>query len=93
MNNFNSDKIFLYSFEKEKNKYIQKRNINFRLNVDDKMINVGNGDIIVYSEYYLNGREINFPKESFDLSKVNVMFSLGKVGNSLYQILKFSVSA
>ena len=73
-NEFDSttDKIFLYSFEtKQKYNYIGKGEKIFRLNVDDKMIIVGDDELIIYQEYYLNGGEINFPMKSFDLSTIN----------------------
>lgn len=82
-NEFDSttDKIFLYSFEtKQKYNYIGKGKKIFRLNVDDKMIIVGDDELIIYQEYYLNGGEINFPMKSFDLSTINNNVFTGKNG-------------
>ena len=87
-NEFDStiDKIFLYSFEtKQKYNYIGKGKKIFRLNVDDKMIIVGDDELIIYQEYYLNGGEINFPMKSFDLSTINNNVFTGQNG-------KFSIS-
>ena len=67
-----SNYIFLYSFEtKQKYNYIGNGKKIFRINKDDKMIIVGDNELIVYQEYYINGGEINFPMKSFDLSTVN----------------------
>lgn len=90
----NSDKIFLYSFEtKKKYNYIGNSKKKFRLNIDDKMISVGNDDIVIYKEYYLNGGEINFPMESFDLSTVNNNVFTGKNGKfSIQNIEAFCFS-
>ena len=87
-NEFDSttDKIFLYSFEtKQKYNYIGKGKKIFRLNVDDKMIIVGDDELIIYQEYYLNGGEINFPMKSFDLSTINKNVFTGQNG-------KFSIA-
>ena len=76
-----SDKIFLYSFEtKKKYNYIGKGENIFRVNKDDKMIIVGEDELIIYQEYYINGGEINFPMKSFDLSTVNTNVFTGTNG-------------
>ena len=76
-----SDKIFLYSFEtKKKYNYIGNSKQIFRINKDDKMIIVGDNELIVYQEYYINGGEINFPMKSFDLSTVDSNVFTGKNG-------------
>ena len=79
----NTKKIFMYSFEtKKKYDYIGKGENVLRINEkdSDKMIIVGDDELIIYKEYYLNGGEINFPMKSFDFSTVNTNVLTGKNG-------------
>ena len=77
----NNTLIFLYSFEtKKKYNYIGNGKKVFRLNMDGKMINIGNDEIIIYQDYFQNGGEINFPLKSFDLSTINNNVFTGKNG-------------
>ena len=47
--------------------------------MDDKMINIGDDDIIIYQDYFQNGGEINFPLKSFDLSTTNKKFDIQNI--------------
>ena len=77
----NNTLIFLYSFEtKKKYNYIGNGKKVFRLNMDGKMINIGDDEIIIYQDYFQNGGEINFPLKSFDLSTINNNVFTGKNG-------------
>jgi len=79
----NTKKIFMYSFEtKKKYDYIGKGENVLRINEkdSDKMIIVGDDELIIYKEYYLKGGEINFPMKSFDFSTVNTNVLTGKNG-------------
>ena len=79
----NTKKIFMYSFQtKKKYDYIGKGENVLRINEkdSDKMIIVGDDELIIYKEYYLNGGEINFPMKSFDFSTVNTNVLTGKNG-------------
>ena len=84
-NEFKSDtkKIFMYSFEtKKKYDSLGGGDVILRINNkdNDKMIVVGNDELIIYNEYYLNGGEINFPMKSFDFSTVNSNVLTGQNG-------------
>ena len=82
----NSTNIFIYSFETKKiYNYIGDGKKVLRLNKDGRMIIVGDDEIIIYDEYYLNGGEINFPMKSFDLSTINNNVFTGQNG-------KFSIA-
>ena len=79
----NTKKIFMYSFEtKKKYNYIGNGENVLRINKkdNDKMIIVGDGELIIYNDYLLNGGEINFPMKSFDFSTVNTNVLTGKNG-------------
>ena len=79
----NTKKIFMYSFQtKKKYDYIGKGENVLRINQkdSDKMIIVGDDELIIYKEYYLKGGEINFPMKSFDFSTVNTNVLTGKNG-------------
>jgi hypothetical protein len=77
----NSTNIFIYSFETKKiYNYIGDGKKVLRLNKDGRMIIVGDDEIIIYDEYYLNGGEINFPLKSFDFSTVNTNVLTGENG-------------
>ena len=79
----NTKKIFMYSFEtKKKYNYIGNGENVLRINKkdNDKMIIVGDNELIIYDEYLLNGGEINFPMKSFDFSTVNTNVLTGKNG-------------
>ena len=79
----NTKKIFMYSFEtKKKYNYIGNGENVLRINIkdNDKMIIVGDGELIIYNDYLLNGGEINFPMKSFDFSTVNTNVLTGKNG-------------
>jgi len=79
----NTKKIFMYSFQtKKKYDYIGKGENVLRINEkdSDKMIIVGDDELIIYKEYYLKGGEINFPMKSFDFSTVNTNVLTGKNG-------------
>lgn len=79
----NTKKIFMYSFEtKKKYNYIGNGENALRINKkdNDKMIIVGDGELIIYNDYLLNGGEINFPMKSFDFSTVNTNVLTGKNG-------------
>ena len=79
----NTTKIFMYSFEtKKKYNYIGNGENVLRINKKDKdkMIVVGDDELIIYNEYLLNGGEINFPMKSFDFSTVNTNVLTGKNG-------------
>ena len=67
-----TNKIFMYSFEtKKKYNYIGNGKKALQLNKKDKLIIVGDDELIIYDEYYVNGGEINFPMKSFDFSTAN----------------------
>lgn len=79
----NTKKIFMYSFEtKKKYNYIGNGENVLRINKkdNDKMIIVGDNELIIYNDYLLNGGEINFPMKSFDFSTVNTNVLTGKNG-------------
>ena len=77
----NSTNIFIYSFETKKiYNYIGDGKKVLRLNKDGRMIIVGDDEIIIYDEYYLNGGEINFPLKSFDFPTVNTNVLTGENG-------------
>ena len=79
----NTKKIFMYSFQtKKKYDYIGNGENVLRINKkdNDKMIIVGDDELIIYNEYYLNGGEINFPMKSFDFSTVNTNVLTGQNG-------------
>ena len=79
----NTKKIFMYSFEtKKKYNYIGNGENALRINKkdNDKMIIVGDGELIIYNDYLLNGGEINFPMKSFDFSTVNTNVLTGENG-------------
>ena len=76
-----SGRIFLYSFEtKKKYNYIGNGEKILRINMDNKMINIGDDEIIIYQDYFKNGGEINFPLKSFNLSGTNNNVFTGKNG-------------
>ena len=67
-----TDKLFLYSFEtKKKYNYIGNGKNDLKLNYNDKMIIVGDNEIVINYDYYNNGGEFNFPLKTFDVSMIN----------------------
>ena len=81
----NTKQIFLYSFEtKKKYDYIGKEKGGLKFNINDKMIIVGDDEIIIDKDFYSNGGIFNFPLKSFDVSTINRNVFTGENG-------KFSV--
>ena len=75
------NKIFVYSFEtKKKYNYIGDGKNSLKMNVKDKMFVIGDDELVIYNDYYINGGEINFPMKSFDFSTVNSNVLTGQNG-------------
>ena len=67
-----SKNIIMYSFDtKKKYNYIGDGKKVLSINKDGKMLVVGDDELIIYDDFYMNGGEINFPMKSFDFSTVN----------------------
>ena len=75
------NKIFVYSFEtKKKYNYIGDGKNSLKMNVKDKMFVIGDDELVIYNDYYINGGEINFPMKSFDFSTVSSNILTGQNG-------------
>ena len=66
-----SSNIFLYSFETQKMyEYIGYNKISFSIK-KDKLISLGEDELVINNNYYTEGGYINFPLKSFHLYNVN----------------------
>jgi hypothetical protein len=76
-----SKNIIMYSFDtKKKYNYIGDGKKVLSINKDGKMLVVGDDELIIYDDFYMNGGEINFPMKSFDFSTVNSNVLTGENG-------------
>ena len=76
-----SKNIIMYSFDtKKKYNYIGDGKKVLSINKDGKMLVVGDEELIIYDDFYMNGGEINFPMKSFDFSTVNSNVLTGENG-------------
>lgn len=76
-----SKNIIMYSFDtKKKYNYIGDGKKVLSINKDGKMLVVGDDELIIYDDFYMNGGEINFPMKSFDFSTVNSNVITGENG-------------
>ena len=76
-----SKNIIMYSFDtKKKYNYIGDGKKVLSINKDGKMLVVGDDELIIYDDFYMNGAEINFPMKSFDFSTVNSNVLTGENG-------------
>ena len=76
-----SKNIIMYSFDtKKKYNYIGGGKKVLSINKDGKMLVVGDEELIIYDDFYMNGGEINFPMKSFDFSTVNSNVLTGENG-------------
>ena len=76
-----SKNIIMYSFDtKKKYNYIGDGKKVLSINKDGKMLVVGDDELIIYDDFYMNGGEINFPMKSFDFSTVNSNVLIGENG-------------
>ena len=70
--NFDSDckDVFLFSLNNNKIYKFKgkKKSIHFN---KDKFLSLGDDELIIYNEYFVNGGYIDFPLKSFDFSTVN----------------------
>ena len=91
----NTKDIFLYSFEtKKKYGFIgnNKKSISF---TKEKMIKVGDDEIVIDSQYWEKGGYIKYPLKSFDLSGTNKNVFTGENGEffiryiEVYSFMKF----
>ena len=72
-NEFESKKsnLFLYSFETQKMyEYTGYNKISFSIK-KDKLITLGEDELVINNDYYTDGGYINFPLKSFHLNNVN----------------------
>lgn len=72
--------IFLYSFEtKKKYNFIgdKKKSISF---TKEKMISVGDDEIVIFSDFWDKGGYIKYPLKSFDLSNTDTNIFTGENG-------------
>jgi len=66
-----SNNILLYSFETQKMyEYIGYNKISFSIK-KDKLIVLGDDELVINNNYYIDGGYIKFPLKSFDLYNVN----------------------
>lgn len=76
-----SKNIIMYSFDtKKKYNYIGDGKKVLSINKNGKMLVVGDDELIIYDDFYMNGGEINFPMKSFDFSTVNSNVLTGENG-------------
>ena len=76
-----SKNIIMYSFDtKKKYNYIGDGKKVLSIHKDGKMLVVGDDELIIYDDFYMNGGEINFPMKSFDFSTVNSNVLTGENG-------------
>ena len=69
----NVNRCFIYSFMYKKEFICNEKNVSLTFN-DDKLINMGNGDIIINHEFKTNGGIINFPFKSFNIPETDIEF-------------------
>jgi len=76
-----SNNIFLYSFETKKiYEYIGYNKVSFSIK-KDKLIVLGNDELVINNNYYAEGGYINFPLKSFHLYNVNKNIFTGENNN------------
>ena len=70
--NFDSDckDVFLFSLNNNKIYKFKGKKKSMRFN-KDKFLILGDDELIIYNEYFVNGGYIDFPLKSFDFSTVN----------------------
>ena len=75
-----SNNIFLYSFETQKMyEYIGNNKISFSIK-KDKLIVLGDDELVINNDYYTEGGYITFPLKSFHLYNVNKNIFTGENG-------------
>ncbi len=86
--NSNCKDVFIFSLDNDNiYKFIGKKtSIQFN---KDKLLSLGNDELIIYNDYFSNGGYINFPLKSFDFSTVNNNFLTGE--NGAFQIKNIEV--
>ena len=76
-----SSNIFIYSFETQKiYEYIGYNKISFSIK-KDKLITLGDDELVINKNYYTDGGYINFPLKSFHLYNVNKNIFTGENKN------------
>ena len=79
--NFDSDckDVFLFTFDNDKIYKFKGKKISMHFN-KDTFLSLGDNELIVYNEYFINGGYIDFPLKSFDFSTVNSNILTGENG-------------
>ena len=84
----NTKDIFLYLFETKKMyKFIgdKEKSVSFK---KDKLLILGDDELVIYNEYWTKGGYINYPFKSFDLNDVNVNALIGNNGEFYIKYLE-----
>ena len=91
----NTKDIFLYLFETKKMyKFIgdKEKSVSFK---KDKLLILGDDELVIYSEYWTKGGYINYPFKSFDLNGVDINALTGENGEfyikyfEIYSFIEF----
>lgn len=77
--NSNCKDVFLFSLDSDKiYKFIgKKKSIQFN---SDKLLSLGNDELVIYNDYFSKGGYIDFPLKSYDFSTVNSNVLTGENG-------------